>query len=37
LKTGMPVYVNMNTGFEGEEVSEFSGWIINGRWYQENC
>lgn len=37
LESGMPVYVNMNNGVDGEVVSEFSGWIINNRWYKENC
>ena len=37
LQNGMPVFVKMNTGVEGEEVLEFSGWIINNRWYKENC
>ena len=38
LESGCPVYVSMNTGVEkDEEVNEFSGWIINGRWIKENC
>ena len=33
LESGCPVYVSMNTGVdENDEVNEFSGWIINGRW-----
>jgi hypothetical protein len=37
LKNGMPIYVLMNTGVDGEQVSEFCGWIIARRWYKENC
>jgi hypothetical protein len=36
LQSGKPVYVLMNTGVEeGELVNEFAGWIINGKWYNE--
>jgi hypothetical protein len=34
LQNGRPVYVKMNTGIDNEEISEFSGWVINGRWYK---
>lgn len=35
LQSGKPVYVLMNTGVYGEPSSEFAGWIINGKWYNE--
>lgn len=38
LKEGRPALVEMNTGVGVKEtVNEFIGWIINGRWYKENC
>lgn len=37
LKDGSPVYVLMNLGVDGEPSSEFVGWIINGKWYNETA